>query len=204
MGTRDARIDAYIAKSAPFAQPILNELRDIVHEGCPEVEETMKWSMPFFLYKGIICNMSAFKQHCAFGFWKGKQVFEAAPSGSDKDAMGHFGRLTTLKDLPPRRTMVGYVKKAKKLNDEGTPGPIQLRKLRQPKPEPLTPEFLTAALKKNKKAKTAFDVFPPSHRREYIEWLIEAKTEATRQRRLESAIEWIAEGKSRNWKYEKC
>jgi uncharacterized protein YdeI (YjbR/CyaY-like superfamily) len=204
MGTKDARIDAYIAKAAPFAQPILNELRDIIHEGCPQVEETMKWSMPFFEYKGILCNMSAFKAHCAFGFWKSRQVFGEEGPTAPGEAMGHFGRLTTLKDLPPRRKLVGYVKKAAKLNDEGTPGPIQMRKLRAPKPELPVPEFFHAALKKNKKAKAAFDAFAPSHRRDYIEWLVEAKTEATRQRRLEIALEWIAEGKSRNWKYEKC
>ncbi len=204
MGNRDARIDAYIAKSAPFAQPILNELRDIVHEGCPTVEETMKWSMPFFMYKGILCNMSAFKQHCAFGFWKGRQVLDPAKDGEAESPRERYGHLTTLKDLPSRRLMVGYVKKACKLNDEGTPGPIQLRKTRPPKAELAVPDYFTAALKKNKKAKSVFDEFAPGKRRDYIEWLIDAKTEATRQRRLDTAIEWIAEGKSRNWKYEKC
>ena len=202
MGTRDARIDAYIAKSASFAQPILNELRDIVHEGCPTIEEAMKWSRPFFLYKGMLCNMSAFKEHCSFGFWKGTQVFGAkSKSDISNDAMGQFGRLTSLKDLPPRRKLIGYIKKAMQLNDEGTPGPIQLRTAKPPLP---APDYLAVALKKNKKANAAFEAFSPSARREYIEWLIDAKTEATRQRRLDTAIEWITEGKSRNWKYEKC
>jgi uncharacterized protein YdeI (YjbR/CyaY-like superfamily) len=201
MGTRDARVDAYIAKSAPFAQPVLQELREIVHEGCPEVEETMKWSMPFFLYKGILCNMSGFKEHCAFGFWKGRNIPDAADTASASEAMGQFGRITTLQDLPSRRTLVGYIKKARQLRDNGVKAPSKPRVAKAPL---LTPDYLAAALRKNKKASAAFEAFPPSHRREYIEWLIDAKTEATRQRRLETAIEWIAEKKSRNWKYEKC
>ena len=201
MGTRDARVDAYIAKSAPFAQPILHELRDIVHEGCPDVEETIKWSMPFFLYKGMLCNMSAFKQHCAFGFWKGGRMLEAEGMTPASEAMGQFGRITSLNDLPSRRTLVGYVKKARKFNEDGIRPPA---KPRAAKPELSTPEYFTAALKKNKKAGATFESMSPSQRREYIEWLIDAKAEATRQRRLDTAIEWLAAGKSRNWKYEKC
>jgi uncharacterized protein YdeI (YjbR/CyaY-like superfamily) len=201
MGSRDARVDAYIAQAADFAQPVLNELRDIVHEGCPDVEETMKWSMPFFLYKGILCNMSAFKQHCAFGFWKGGRMLDAAGHELSDEAMGQFGRITSLKDLPPRRVFLGYVKQAKQLRDEGVKPPP---KPRAAKPELPTPDYLTAALKANKKARATFESFSPSHRREYVEWLLEAKTDATRQKRLETAIEWLAEGKSRHWKYEKC
>jgi uncharacterized protein YdeI (YjbR/CyaY-like superfamily) len=201
MGSRDARIDAYIAKAAPFAQPILHEVREIVHEGCPEVEETIKWSRPFFLYKGMFCNMSAFQEHCSFGFWKGREILDAAILASASESMGHFGRITSLKDLPPRRVLIGYVKKARQLNEDGIKPPA---KPRTPKPPLPAPDYLTAALKKNKKAKAAFDSFSPSQRREYIEWLIDAKTDATRVRRLETAIEWIAEGKSRNWKYENC
>lgn len=202
MGSRDARIDLYIAKAAPFAQPILNELRQIVHEGCPGVEETIKWSMPFFLYnKGPFCNMAAFKEHCAFGFWKARQALDADVLAPASEAMGQLGRLTSLKDLPPRRKMVGYVKKAKQLKDEGVKAPPKPRATKPPLPEP---EYLTAALKKNKQAKAAFASFSPGQRREYIEWLLEAKTDATRERRLETAIEWIAEGKTRNWKYQNC
>jgi hypothetical protein len=144
MGSRDARVDAYIAQAADFAQPVLNELRDIVHEGCPDVEETMKWSMPFFLYKGILCNMSAFKQHCAFGFWKGGRMLDAAGHELSDEAMGQFGRITSLKDLPPRRVFLGYVKQAKQLRDEGVKPPP---KPRAAKPELPTPDYLTAALK---------------------------------------------------------
>ncbi len=202
MGTKDGRIDLYIANAAPFAQPILHELREIVHEGCPGVEETIKWSRPFFQYKGMLGYMSEFKQHCAFGFWKGKEIL-GAEAAAVSDSRGQFGRITSLKDLPPRRTILNYVKKARQLNEAGEAAPAK-PKPRGTKPPLPTPDYLAAALKKNKKASAAFEAFSPSHRREYIEWLIEARTEATRQRRLDTAIEWIAEGKSRNWKYEKC
>jgi uncharacterized protein YdeI (YjbR/CyaY-like superfamily) len=201
MGSRDARIDAYIAHAEAFAQPILTTLREIVHEGCPDVEETIKWSMPFFLYKGILCNMSGFKQHCAFGFWKAGRPLEAAGLEISEEAMGQFGRITSVKDLPTKRVLLGYVKKVKQLRDAGVKPPP---KPRVTKPELPTPDFFSAALKRNRQARNHFEGFSPSHRREYIEWLIDAKTEATRQRRLETAIEWLAEGKSRNWKYEKC
>ena len=206
MGKKDARVDAYIAKSATFAQPILNELRDIVHEGCPEVEEAIKWSMPFFLYKGMLCHMAAFKQHCAFGFWNARRVLGdkvQAEEGTEAEhnAMGQFGRLTSLKDLPSRRVMVGHVKKAKQLHDEGKPAPAKPRVAKKELP---VPAVLAAALKKNKKAAAVFEKFPPSHRREYIEWITDAKTDATREKRLATTIEWLTEGKSRNWKYQNC
>jgi uncharacterized protein YdeI (YjbR/CyaY-like superfamily) len=203
MGIRDARVDEYIAKAPPFARPVLNHLREAVHEVCPEVEEAMKWSRPFFLYKGMLCNMSAFKEHCSFGFWKGNQVFGSTRMESANEAMGQFGRLTSVDDLPPRKTLLGYIQKAKKLNDEGTPGPIALRE-RGSKPPLPVPEYFTAALAKNKKARANFEGFSASARREYIAWLTEAKTEATRERRLQTAVEWLAAGKTRNWKYENC
>ena len=201
MGTRDARVDAYIAKSALFAQPILLELRATVHEGCPDVEETMKWGMPFFLYKGILCNMSAFKAHCAFGFWKAGRVLGAAGLEASDEAMGQFGRITSVEELPAKRVLLGYVKKVKNLRDEGIKPPTKPK----PKKEELVePDYFLSALKKSKKAGVTYESFSPSKRREYIEWLEDAKSEATRQRRLETALEWMAEGKSRNWKYEKC
>jgi uncharacterized protein YdeI (YjbR/CyaY-like superfamily) len=199
METWDPRVDAYINKSAKFAQPILQALREIVHQACPEVEETIKWSMPFFTYRqDNLCHMAAFKQHCAFGFWKSGLIVEDKSKASE--AMGQFGRLTSVKDLPPKRTILDLIKKAKQLNDDG----IKIeRKPRPAKEELPIPDYLSAALKKNKKAQTAFEKFAPSHRREYIEWLNEARTDATRERRLATALEWIAEGKGRNWKYEK-
>jgi hypothetical protein len=198
MPSTDPRIDAYIAKSAEFARPILTHLRAVVHEGCPDVQETMKWSMPFFDYHGPLCNMSAFKAHVGFGFWKGALVVGRG-AGDDERAMGQFGRITSLKDLPPKKELVALVKKAAKLNDEGVKVPRKPAK----RAELPVPAELAAALAKNRKARAIFDAFPPSHRREYNDWVGEAKREETRAARAAQAIEWIAEGKSRNWKYQR-
>lgn len=200
MATRDARIDAYIAKSPEFAQPILKHLRDVVHAAVPDVEETMKWSVPHFDYNGTMCNMAAFKAHCAFGFWKGTLV--TGNTEKAREAAGSMGRITSIKDLPPKKELIALVKKAAKLNEEGVKTPTRGSE-RVPKPELPMPADLAAALGRNKKAKAAFDAFPPSHRREYIEWITGAKGEDTRKRRVAQAIEWMAEGKSRNWKYER-
>lgn len=202
MGTKDKRIDAYIAKSGDFAKPILKQLRAVVHEACPVAEEGIKWSCPHFLYTGkILCSMAAFKQHCAFHIWHGGQVVAAKDNRSD-EAMGQFGRITSVEDLPPKQTVIGYLNKAMELIDAGT-------KRSRPKPngenkELVVPDYFTAALKKNKKARGTFEAFSDSKKKEYVEWVTEAKTEETRQRRLQQAIEWMGEGKSRNWKYEKC
>lgn len=202
MGARDKRIDAYIAKSADFAQPILRHLREIVHEGCPEVEETIKWNFPNFTYKGMLCNMAAFKQHCSFGFWKSSLVFGTEENKPD-EGMGQFGQLTSLKDLPSKKVLLGYIKKAKQLNDQGVKI-AKSSKSREEKKELETPDYFLATLKKNKKALTTFEGFPYSKKKEYVEWITEAKTEETRNRRQQTAVEWLAEGKSRNWKYERC
>ncbi len=202
MGTRDKRIDAYIAKSAEFAQPILRELREIVHEGCPEVEEAMKWSFPHFMYKGMLCSMAAFKEHCAFGFWKRSLVIDPKENKS-VDAMGQFGRITSPKDLPPKRVLLGYVKKAMQLNDNGIKIPAK-PKPKTDKKDLKVPDYFLSLLKKNKKALTVFEGFPYSKKKEYVDWVTEAKTEETRERLLATSVEWLAEGKARNWKYEKC
>lgn len=201
MSQHDPRIDAYIEKSAEFARPILIRLREIVHEACPRVEETMKWSMPSFGYAGgILCGMAAFKQHVSFGFWKHAQVMgEENP----RDGMGSFGKMTTIKDLPPKKELVALIKRAMKLNEQGLKSPAASRKA-APKPPPVAPDDLIAALKKNRKAQATFDAFSPSARREYIDWIVEAKREETRAKRLAQAIEWMAEGKQRNWKYMNC
>ena len=198
MGTRDKRIDAYIAKAQPFAKPILAHIRETVHRACPDVEETIKWGMPHFDYKGPMCGMAAFKQHATFGFWKSSLVFGKHDKyATDPDGMSAFGKLTSLADLPPTKALVDYVRKAAALNDKG----VKVERKRRPRaPLPVPPAF-AAALKKNRKAKAAFDGFPPSHQREYNEWIGEAKTDETRDRRITQAIEWIAEGRSRNWKY---
>lgn len=213
MPTTDPRVDAYIAKSAEFARPILKHLRAIVHKGCPEVVETIKWGMPALEYKGPFCGMAAFKQHCVFGFWKAALLFgdeKAESNGKGKSAAeilnwGARGRdpmparITSVKDLPSDAVMVKLIKQAKKLNDDGVKLPKRTTKR---KPLPMPKEF-AAALKKVKAANANFDALSPSCKRDYIEWIVEAKAEQTKQRRLETAVEWIAEGKQRNWKYQR-
>jgi uncharacterized protein YdeI (YjbR/CyaY-like superfamily) len=200
MSSTDPRVDAYIAKSADFAQPILSHIREVVHEGCPEVEETIKWGMPSFMYKGILCGMACFKAHCTFGFWKG-ELITGENGESTSDAMGQFGRITSIKDLPPKRVLIGYVKKAMELNEKGVKSPT--RSNQKPRPPIKPPTYFTAALRKNPKAQATFKSLRPSHRREYLEWITDAKTEPTRDRRLATTIEWLSEGKSLNWKYER-
>jgi uncharacterized protein YdeI (YjbR/CyaY-like superfamily) len=198
MATKDPRIDAYIAKSADFAKPILKHLRKVVHAGCPQVQETLKWSMPHFDYKGVMCGMAAFKEHCAFGFWKADLILDSDET-AEKSGMGSFGCIRSLADLPNEKTLVGYVKKAAALNEAGikAPGRTQPKKRK-----PLaTPSDLSTALKKNAKARKTFEDFSPSHRREYIEWITEAKRKETRKDRLAKTLKWLAEGKARNWKY---
>lgn len=197
--TRDPRIDAYIAKQADFAQPILARVREVVHEACPDVEETMKWSMPTFLYGGaILCGMAAFKQHASFGYWKHALV---VGEGEPRDGMGSYGKMASVKDLPPKKTLLAHIRKAMQLNLDKVPA---ARKASAPKPPPDMPTDLAAALKKNAKARKAYEGFPPSAQRDYVEWITEAKREATRASRLAQAVEWMAEGKRRNWKYENC
>lgn len=199
MPTTDPRIDAYIERTADFAKPVLLHLRQLIHSTCPDVKETLKWSMPSFEYKGILCGFAAFKNHCTFGFWK-QSLMESDEFSQTKTAMGSFGRLTSLKDLPSDAVMKKLIKQAMKLNDDG----IKVERKKTPKAEIAVPDSLAAALKKNRKAAATFEAFPPSCKREYIEWITEAKTEPTRDKRLATTIEWLAEGKRRNWKYEKC
>jgi uncharacterized protein YdeI (YjbR/CyaY-like superfamily) len=198
MPTLDPRFDAYIARSKDFARPILVHLREVVHAACPEVEETMKWSMPHFMHQGMLCGMAAFKEHCTFGFWKGALVVEDAAQDS---GMGQFGRITSIKDLPNKKVLTAYIKKAMKLNEEGVKAPPRKTKI---KPPLKVPDDLAAALKKNKAAAKAFAGFSPSHQREYVDWITEAKRDETRQKRLATTLEWLAEGKTRHWKYENC
>jgi uncharacterized protein YdeI (YjbR/CyaY-like superfamily) len=198
MGMKDPRVDAYIARSAEFAQPILTHLRDTVHDACPEVEEAIKWGIPHFMYRGMLCSMAGFKQHCVFGFWKGTLILgEGANRG--EEAMGHLGRITTVSDLPSPELFAGYIQQAMRLNEEGVQPPDRAKS--RARAELAVPDYLTAALHSNQQAAATFEAFSPSHRREYVEWLSEAKSETTRQRRLDTAIEWLAEGKPRNWKY---
>lgn len=202
MPATDPRIDKYIDKSADFAKPILRHLRGLVHRACPEVSETMKWSFPHFEYKGILCSMAAFKKHCSFGFWKAALMDDSEQflNRIGNTGMGHFDRITNLNDLPKDKVMLAYIKEAVKLNEDDVKLPPRPKSA--VKEMPIPKEF-AAALKKNKKASANFENFPPSHRKEYIQWVAEAKTEATRTKRIETAIDWIKEGKGRNWKYDR-
>ena len=200
MGKRDRRVDAYIAKSQEFAKPILTYLRDVIHEGCPDVVETMKWSSPTFEHYGIMVGFQAFRQHCVLGFWKspllalnGKPLSKELVSGA-----GQFGKLTSVRDLPSRSKLVKLVRDAAKLNESGVSVPRRPRSV----PTPVkVPADLSKALHTNARAKTTFESFSLSHKREYVEWIAEAKTPETRRRRLDTTIGWLSEGKSRNWKY---
>jgi hypothetical protein len=226
MGTRDARVDAYIAKMQPFAQEILQHIRDVVHTACPQCEEAMKWSMPFFTYKGaLLCNMAGFKAHASFGFWLGKQVLG---DDAEEGAMGQFGKLTSVKDLPSKTVLTKHIKKAMQLVDAGaklerataTAGSrgkavrgqgeggrgkgegSAAKKVAAKMASVVVPPELSKALLRHPEAKAAFEAFSPSHRREYAEWIAEAKKPETKERRVQQALEMLAEGKGRNWKYE--
>ena len=200
MGTRDSRVDAYIARSPEFARPILSHLRDVVHAACPDAEEAIKWGAPAFMHGGILCGMASFKEHCAFRFWKGSLVVPATAT-SAVTAMGQFGRLTSVSDLPARKVLASYVKKAMELNDAGVKSPSR-SKPRTPR-KVVVPAALAAALARNRKARATFDAFSPSQQREYCAWIAEAKREKTRTQRVATAVDWLAEGKPRNWKYMK-
>jgi uncharacterized protein YdeI (YjbR/CyaY-like superfamily) len=201
--SKDKRIDAYIAKAQPFAQPILKKLRELVHKANPEVTETIKWGMPSFEYKGPYFGIASFKQHCVAGFWKSKLIKD--PKGylgerknQGGEAMGNFGCMKSMSDLPPDKAIIDFLLQAKKLNDEGVKAE---RRRSTPKKEIPMPKEFDAALIKNKKAKVIYENFSPSHKREYLEWITEAKTDETKDRRIKTAVEWISEGKPRNWKY---
>jgi uncharacterized protein YdeI (YjbR/CyaY-like superfamily) len=199
MGTKDKRVDAYIAKSADFARPILEHVRSTVHAACPRCSESIKWSFPHFDYNGeILCSMAAFKQHAAFGFWKGKLVM--GENDIVRGPMGSFGRITSVRDLPPRKVLAGLVKKAMALNDAGVK---VARPKKHPKAELKVPAALAAALRSDALLRAQWKAFPPSRRREYLEWILGAKRDDTRARRLAQAVAQIAEGKSQNWKYER-
>lgn len=197
----DPRIDAYIAKSAPFAQPILRHLRGLVHRACPEATETIKWGMPFFEHHGLLCGLAAFKAHCAFGFHHQEMDALLAREGAKSDAaMGSLGRIAARADLPSDAVLVRYIQAAAKLNAAGVPRRPALKA----KAPLLVPTDFAAALKENRPAAATFEKFPPGQRREYIEWITEAKRPETRAKRLATTLEWLAEGKTRNWKYENC
>ena len=200
----DHRVDEYIARSPEFSQPILRHLRELVHRGCPEIEEAMKWSTPSFLYRNkILFSMAGFKAHCRFIFWRPEIASLAGKKGAENDDDGAVvGKVSHLSELPADSDLLRYIRESRRLADETPRGAT--RKKSAPRPEPALPEEFSAALKKNRTAAKQFEAFPPSHRREYIEWISDAKREETRKKRIDTALQWIAEGKSRNWKYMNC
>ena len=205
----EPRIDFYIAKAKPFAQPILIHLRQLIHKACPDVVETIKWSRPFFEYKGnILCNISAFNEHCSFGFW-GEEIGAVLRAAGvvREEGMGTLGRITSLETLPSDQQMLAWLRQAVAFIEDGTyTSPIAARNrvVKAPKDDLEIPEALAQALKTSKPAAQVFAAFSPSCQREYIEWIAEAKRPETRDKRVAQAIEWIAEGKQRNWKYQVC
>lgn len=204
MSIKDKRVDEYIAKAQPFAQPVLKKMRELVHKACPDVTETIKWGMPSFEYKGPMFGMASFKKHCVGGFWKSKLLNDPKNLLGERknqggEAMGNLGCMTSIKDLPPDKALIDFIKQHMKLNEEG----IKVEKKPKAKKELVIPKELTAALTKNKKAKSTFENFSPTNKREYAEWIIDAKTDATRDKRLADAVQWMSEGKPRMWKYMK-
>jgi len=202
MGTRDAKVDAYIQKSPAFAQPILLHLREIIHKACPTVEEKMKWSFPHFDYKGMMCSMAAMKEYCVLSFWKASLMADSHKvfASVEEKAMGNLGKIKTVKDLPAEKVLIAYVKEAMQLNDTGVKLPSRTKTITA---DITVPEDFEKMLKKNKAAAGNFAAFTPGKKKEYLGWFDEAKTADTRNKRMETAIEWIAENKIRNWKYEK-
>jgi uncharacterized protein YdeI (YjbR/CyaY-like superfamily) len=202
MATKTAEIDAYIEKAQPFARPILKKVRSLFHKACPQLEEKLKWGHPSFEYKGMLGGMAAFKQHAVWGLWKASLINDPNNAmASDASSTMGGGKLSSVDDLPDDEILLDLIHQAKDLNDRGVKLPI--RSDRKPKPPPKVPADLGAALKKNSKAAATFAHFSPSHKREYVEWITEAKQEETRRKRLTQAMEWIAQGKPRNWKYMK-
>lgn len=197
------QIDSYISKSADFAIPILEHLRELVHSACPDVEENIKWGIPHFDYKGPLCHMAGFKQHCAFGFWKASLMKDPLLilNAKSETAMGHLGKIKSIKDLPSDKKLISYIREAVILNDAGIKLPPKT--LPNSRREIEAPDYFVKLLKKNSKALSVFNDFSYYNKKEYIEWIIEAKTEDTKNKRMHTAIEWISEGKPRNWKYMK-
>lgn len=203
---RSPEIDFYLNTANVDFQPMLAALRDAVHRACPEVEETIKWGMPTFLYRGrILCGMAAFKQHMSFGYWQHAEVLGEAASAA-RTGMGSYGKLRTAADIPKPALLKSHIRRAMQLIDEAAAGtaPARPRPARTARPEAVPPPGFAAALKAHPVARKHFEAFPPGQRREYIDWINEAKRDDTRERRIAQAIEWLGEGKRRNWKYENC
>jgi len=199
----DKRIDAYIARAQEFAKPILTHLRELVHEACPDVRENIKWGFPHFEYEGkILCSMASFKAHCAFGFRLGSLMKDPLglmqPVG-EKSGMGHFGKIESVSQLPKDRVLIQYIREAMALTEQGARKAPRVAA----KKELEVPDYFIKALKKDKDAYNTFKDFTYSDKKDYVEWISEAKTDETRNKRMATAVEWMREGKARNWKYKK-
>lgn len=207
MKNTDPRIDAYIDKADEFAQPILNYIRAVIHTACPDVKETIKWGSPSFEYAGsIMCGMAAFKKHCAFSFWRGSAMtdpYKVMQELGANSGMGHFGKMESINALPDKKILIEYIQEAMKLNEDGVKALPKTRTKKTTSKNIVPPDYFMNEMKANPEALATFTNFSPSHKREYIEWITEAKTEATRNKRMAQAIVWLGEGKSRNWKYQK-
>jgi len=198
----DSRVDTYIDKAAPFAQPILRHLRQLVHSVSPLLTETMKWGFPFFDYNGSVCQMAAFKEHMGFGFWKQRQLNDPGKLIKEEDGTaGSFGKIASLDDLPADDILIDFIRQAMELNKPGNKKPT-IKKETAPKAPIEMPVDFADLLAANPKAQEVYDKFSPSHKREYLEWIVDAKSDATRQKRMETAVEQISEKKSKNWKYQ--
>ncbi len=202
MSAKDPRIDAYIKRSQPFARPILKHFRTLVHRVCPGVQETIKWGFPHFNYKNeMMCSMASFKEHCSFGFWKASLMKDKTlrKNAESQSSMGHLGKIMSMDDLPSDKKLTAYIAEAAALNESGTK--VKRAPAVKEKKELLVPDYFLAAVKRNTKAFSVFEGFSYSNKKEYVEWVVEAKTEETREKRLATTVEWLAEGKVRNWKY---
>ncbi len=199
MKNTNSKVDDYIKNAQPFARPILKHIRELMHKGCPELTETIKWGMPHFEYHGVIASMAAFKEHAVFGFWKQDLIPGMKQYIKEKEAMGSWGRITTLQGIPPDKDIIEFVHVAANLNERGIKSPK-----RAPKPVKFDmPSDFMRAIKANKKAFETYEAFSPSNKRDYAEWINDAKTDETRESRMKTAIEWMSEGKPRMWKYMK-
>jgi len=201
----DARVDVFIERSAAFAQPILKHIRALVHQTSPLIMETIKWNAPFFDYKGSVCHMNAFKEHVGLGFWNSGALFDPGgflKRGEEKDSVGNFGRITSISDLPDDDIMMEFIRQAMAINETSPKISVVKKATPAVKQELIVPDYFEAALNAHLKAKEIFENFSYSHKKEYLTWIIDAKTDATRQKRMAQAIEMMEEGKSRHWKYQ--
>jgi uncharacterized protein YdeI (YjbR/CyaY-like superfamily) len=200
MPTKDPRVDVYISDAREFARPILQHLRRVIHQGCPDAVETIKWGCPFFDYRGLLCGFAAFKEHCSLFFWRDIDVSGCLPKTNHGAAgMGQFGRIASLKDLPSKSALLACVRSA--VAQRESPSSAKMR-ARKPAKELPVPSDLQQALGKSAKAAATFRAFSPSHRRAYLDWIADAKLPATRAKRITTTIAWLADGKRHDWKYQ--